>query len=219
VSRLSLEHLRPEATVLTCLKGIAEDRGYQVVCQPTAVSVEMDLPDTWEEYLGLLATKERHEVNRKLRNLYQAGRVAYRQVAGGDITGDIIDRFLELFSLSRDDKAAFMTARMEQFFRSVAGAMGTLRLLRFGILEMDALPVAMVMAFDYRDMIYLYNSAYDPQYQKLSVGLLSKVLCIRESIRAGRQRFDFMKGNETYKYHLGGRKVPLYSCRIDIERS
>jgi CelD/BcsL family acetyltransferase involved in cellulose biosynthesis len=49
------------------------------------------------------------------------------------------------------------------------------------------------------------------------VGLLCKVLCIKESIQEGKKRFDFLKGAETYKYHLGGGEVPLYSCQITIK--
>ena len=110
-----------------------------------------------------------------------------------------------------------MSARMESFFRSLAGAMAEIGLLRFGILELDTLPTAMIMCFDYNDCVYLYNSGYDPQYNSLSVGLLSKVLCIKESIQEGKKRFDFLKGDETYKNHLGGRKIPLYNCQITIK--
>lgn len=216
IKRLSLEHLRPEATVLTHLKGIAASRGYRVVCRPTAVSVEMALPADWEGYLGRLEIKQRHELRRKLRNLYKTAAIDYRYTEGGQNISTLMDNFLSLFVLSQADKAAFMSPRMEKFFRSMALAMDRAGLLRFGVLRLDRQPVAMVMAFDYLDSVYLYNSAYDPQYQSLSVGLLSKVLCIQESIRLGRRCFDFLKGDESYKYNIGGQKVPLYSCQIDI---
>ena len=95
--------------------------------------------------------------------------------------------------------------------------MALARLLKLGVLELDTLPVAMIMCFDYNGCLYLYNSGYDPQYTSLSVGLLSKVLCIKESIQEGKKRFDFLKGDETYKHHLGGREVPLSRCRITIK--
>ena len=87
-------------------------------------------------------------------------------------------------------------------------------LLRFGVLQLNASPVAAVMYFDYQDKVYLYNSGYDPQYSSLSVGLLCKVLCIKDSIQRQRKGFDFMKGAEVYKYRLGGREIPIYSCQI-----
>jgi len=128
-----------------------------------------------------------------------------------------MDTFLKLFSESREDKTTFMTAQMESFFRSLADTMVEAGLLRLGILELDMVPTAIVMCFDYHDCVYLYNSGYDPNYSSLSVGLLSKVLCIKDSIQKGRKRFDFLKGGESYKYHLGGREIPLYRCHIIIK--
>jgi CelD/BcsL family acetyltransferase involved in cellulose biosynthesis len=127
-----------------------------------------------------------------------------------------MDTFLKLFVVSREEKADFMTPQMESFFRSMADTMASIGLLRTGVLELDTRPVAMILGFDYNDCMYLYNSAFDPQYQALSAGLLSKVLCIKASIEEGKKRFDFLKGNETYKHHLGGREVPIYGCQISI---
>ncbi len=218
INHLDLRPLRPDSTVLTDLVGIARDRGYEVLCQPEDVSLELDLPSTWEEYLATLDKKQRHEVRRKLRRLWEAGEVKHRcvEVSRGEV-GDYTDTFLKLFSLSRAEKANFMTPEMESFFRSLAEAMAVIGLLRFGILELDTLPAAMTVGFDYNDSHYLYNSAYDPQYNSLSVGLLCKVLCIKESIEKGQKKWDFLKGGEPYKYQLGGQEIPLYSCQITIK--
>jgi CelD/BcsL family acetyltransferase involved in cellulose biosynthesis len=217
INRLDLGPLRPDSTVLTHLVAIAHNRGYEVLCREEGGSVELDLPSTWDEYLATLDKKQRHEVRRKLRRLWEAGKVDYRCLEVSQEVGDFTDTFLKLFSLSREEKANFMTTQMESFFRSLTESMAEIGLLRFGILELDALPAAMIMGFDYNDAMYLYNSTYEPNYGYLSVGLLSKVLCIKESIQRGRRRFDFLRGSEPYKYHLGGREIRLYSCQITIK--
>ncbi len=217
INHLDLKPLRPDSTVLTNLIGIARDRKYEVLCRKEGVSVELGLPATWEEYLTILARKQRHEVKRKLRRLRKAGNIDYRCVKVSQEVGDFMDTFLKLFSLSREEKTNFMTTRMELFFRSLAEAMAEIGLLRVGILKLNALPAAMTMGFDYNDSMYLYNSVYDPNYSSLSVGLLSKVLCIKESIQRGKKIFDFLQGGEPYKYHIGGREIPLYRCQIIIK--
>jgi CelD/BcsL family acetyltransferase involved in cellulose biosynthesis len=90
-------------------------------------------------------------------------------------------------------------------------------MLRLGVLELDGKSVAQIICFDYNNCIYLYNSGYDPDYVSLSAGLLSKTLSIKDSIESGRNKFDFLKGSEVYKYHLGGHEVPLYNCRITLK--
>jgi CelD/BcsL family acetyltransferase involved in cellulose biosynthesis len=88
--------------------------------------------------------------------------------------------------------------------------------LKLGVLELDRLPVATIMCFNYNERMYLYNSGYHPQYRSLSAGLLSKVLAIKVSIQEGKKRFDLLKGNEPYKYHLGGREVLISRCQITM---
>jgi len=217
INHLDLRPLRPDSTVLTNLVGIARKRGCQVLCNLEDVSLEIDLPYTWEKYLGTLIGKQRHEVRRKLRRLGEAGNVNYRTVEDSAAVHDVMDAFINMFSESGEDKATFMTAQMESFFRSLADTMAEAGLLRLGILELDMLPTAMVMCFDYNDCVYLYNSGYNPNYGSLSVGILSKVLCIKDSIQRDRKRFDFLKGREPYKYHLGGKEIPLYNCHIIIK--
>ncbi|MGQ9573092.1 MAG: GNAT family N-acetyltransferase [Dehalococcoidia bacterium] len=216
ITRLDLPALRADSTAASHLVRLAKDQGYAVCCQQENVSFELDLPPTWDEYLEMLTKKQRHEVRRKLRRLSQAGHVNYRLVDPSNRLPGTLDTFLKLFRESREDKAAFMTGRMESFFKSLAETMAPTGLLKFGILEFNASPVAALMYFDYRDHIYLYNSGYDPQYSSLSVGLLSKVLCIQDNIQRGKKRFDFLKGREVYKRRLGGREVPIYRCQIAL---
>jgi CelD/BcsL family acetyltransferase involved in cellulose biosynthesis len=212
VLRLDLVPLRPDSTVIKSLVKIAPRQAWQISCSHDDVSVELDLPATWEDYLQLLSGKQRHELKRKLRRLDEEGELNYRHST--DANRDDIDTFLRLFRESRQDKAAFLTPQMESFFRAAAGAMAEQGLLRLNMLELGEKPVAATICFDYKDTVYLYNSGYEPDYGWLSVGVISKALCIKDSIERNKKRFDFLKGGEDYKYHLGGQELPLYKCSL-----
>ncbi len=214
IRRLSLGPLRPSSVVLSHLVGLADQRGYEVSCTLEDVSLELDLPPTWEQYLAMLSQKQRHEVRRKLRRVRESGEVHYRIIGDIQALPDAMDLFLRLFQQSRGDKRAFLTGKRESFFRSLAKAMAQARLLTMGILALDCQPMAAIMCFDYNDTVYLYNSGYNPHYSSLSPGLISKILCIKDSIERGRGRFDFLKGAEEYKYRLGGKEIPLQRCEV-----
>lgn len=217
INQLNLDSLRPDATALVHLVEIARRRGYLVQTAKEDVSLTMELPATWEDYLASLAKKQRHEVRRKLRRLQEADNVRYGYLRVESSEAEkLTDTFLDIFSRGRQDKADFMTARMVRFFHSLALAMAGAGILRYGVLELDAIPVAMIMAFDYNETMYLYNSAFLPGYDSLSVGLLSKILGIQESINAGLKHWDFLKGTEDYKYQLGGREISLFNCQITL---
>jgi CelD/BcsL family acetyltransferase involved in cellulose biosynthesis len=105
---------------------------------------------------------------------------------------------------------------MEVFFKRLSNAMSEAGLLRFGRLRLGEKTVASIMCFDYNGIRYLYNSGYDPEYSSLSVGLLSKVYSVKDAIEQKMTQYDFLKGAEIYKYHLGGREMPISRVRIEL---
>jgi hypothetical protein len=124
--------------------------------------------------------------------------------------------FFELFKMSSDEKAAFLTDKMASFFEALVSAMAGSKILRLYMLELNDSPAAVSMCFDFNGTLHLYNSGFDQRFQALSVGSLCNVLSIKDAIKNGRKKYDFLKGAETYKYRLGGKEVPLYNCRIRL---
>lgn len=216
ITRLDLGAVRHDATVMKVLLPVAASQGCRVVCDQVAVSVEMDLPSTWDEFLSGLSGKERHEVRRKIRRLEHAAKVGVRLVEEPQAVARAMPVFLDLMRRSRAEKEAFMTPEMAAFFHTLTAAMAQVGLVKLFFLDLDNRPAAAALCFDYHGTVYLYNSGYDPQNRWLSAGLLTKVFTIRESIKYGRKKYDFLKGAEAYKYRLGGREVPLYRCQIEL---
>ena len=89
-----------------------------------------------------------------------------------------------------------------------------LGLLKLFFLEMDSETVATALCFDYAGSRMLYNSGYNPDYGYYSVGLLLNALCLQDAIEQGKEYFDFLRGSEPYKYHLGGKNRTLYQMVV-----
>ncbi len=213
-TELELRGLAAGSPTLALLPPLAGDRGFEVRVEREAVCPQLDLPSTWEDYLMRLGKKNRHELRRKMRRLNDVA-VDLRlfalktpaEVAGG------IDSFLNLMTL-RCDKAQFMTPQMERFFRRAAVALAEEGLVALYMLEMDGRRVASALCFEDENEVLLYNSGYDPELSYLSIGLISKALLLRNAIEEGRRHLDFLRGNEPYKYDLGGRDVEVHRCLI-----
>jgi len=216
VTRLELGLIRPDSSAFTRLLPEAEKLGCRVRCEPAERSYEIALPQTWNSYLDSLSGKERHEIRRKFRRLERAGMVNFRLVEDATIGNREIEAFLQLFRMNRPDKAAFMSNKMESFFRDLALRFAACGLLKLYFLELDEKPIATVMCFDYQSTRYLYNNGYDSRFGALSAGLLSKILSIKECFQAGIRTYDFLKGSEAYKQRLGGRPVSLYQCMLEL---
>ncbi len=217
IRSLQLGTLRHDSISLTQLPNLAKQMGYAVVCNQVAFSYEIILPRTWESYLYMLKGKQRHEIRRKLRRLNEAGHVQFRVLERLDEISEAMDTFFSLFKASRPDKSEFLTEQMVSFFRLLAQRMAQQGFLRMFFLDIDRVPAAGVMCFDYNDILFLYNNGYNPQFSNLSPGFLSKVYSIRNSIDQGKLRYDLLKGDEGYKKRLGSSPVPLYHLKIDLE--
>jgi CelD/BcsL family acetyltransferase involved in cellulose biosynthesis len=209
--------IRPDSRVALKLSPIASGFGAKSICEPDEVSIEKELPATFDDYLQSLDAKQRHEVRRKLRRLEEAGNISYQFITDPSSVPEFLEIFVKMFVESRTEKATFLTSQTEGFFRDIAMVMSEHGFLRSSILQLDKRPMASVFAFDYRDTVYLYNSGFDPDRSYLSVGILSKALLIKDSIERGKKKFDFLKGGEQYKYHLGGAEVQLQKCKIILK--
>ncbi len=215
VTRLRLDSVKPDSKAMTNLTGVSGEAGSPHTCQSTDVTIELDLPPSWDAYLDMLTAKQRHELERKLRRLERAGSINFHIIKDTDDVPSFMATFLELFVMN-PEKAAFMTERMKAYFQRLAMNMAEAGLFRGAVLELHGTTVASLLGFDYNGIVYLYNSSFDPQFSSLSVGVLSKVLFIKDSIENEKKRFDFLKGGEQYKYHLGGKAIPLFQCQVDI---
>jgi CelD/BcsL family acetyltransferase involved in cellulose biosynthesis len=216
ISRLHLQALRPDSSVMTHLTATANRFNRSVSCTSQDVSLELELPDSWDAFLAKLTGKQRHEMRRKLRRLYEAGRVRFRVADGVEEIREQMKTFLTLFKSNRFDKASFMNDQMAQYFQLLTGAMAGVGILKLFFLDIDDQPAAAALCFDYQSRRYLYNNGYDHRFSPLSVGLICKMLSIKDAIENGKKIFDFLKGAEPYKHRLGGKPVSLHRCIIDL---
>lgn len=214
-TELDLPSLAAGSLTLSHLPRLAESAGAKVEIEENETTPKAQLPATWDDFLAGLRKKDRHELRRKLRRLDRESE--YRQYAaetGGDALADSMSDFFRLLRASRDDKRAFMTEPRERFFMDIAREAAERGVFRLHFLEVNGERVAGCICFDHGDDSLLYNSGYDPAHYKLSVGLLNKALAMRSAIEDGRGVFNFLKGNERYKYNLGGQDESVFDMRI-----
>ena len=215
--QLDLYSVGEDSPTLEMLPSLARERGYLVDIAEEDVAPRIDLPPSWDDYLAGLSKKDRHELRRKLRRL--EGHENWRWFCVSDPTeaSARTDTFLALMRDSDPAKAEFLTKDREDFFRKLIAATAANGVLRLFFMEMDDKPVAASLCLDYDGVRMLYNSGHDPEYRYYSVGLLLHALSLRDALERGYRYFDFLRGNEPYKYRLGGSDHHLY--RITLQRS
>jgi CelD/BcsL family acetyltransferase involved in cellulose biosynthesis len=163
----------------------------------------LELPPTWEDYLGSLPSKLRHEIKRKAKKL-EADAGPFRIVTAG--TQDLVpllDRFVELHRLSEGPKGIFMVPGMEIFFRRLGERFLSSGAFRLHFIEVAGQLAAGTIGFRWGDRSYLYNSAFDRSWGALAPGMVLVGEDIRLAIEDGATGFDMLKGDYPYKYRFG----------------
>ncbi len=188
---------------------------WSVVARQEDVCPLIRLPADWDSYLDLLDKHQRHEVRRKLRKIEQAPAVRWRLSAAPDDLARDVEDFIALHQLSSADKDDFMTEPMKDFFRDVAQVMAARGWLALALLSVDNRPASALFSFTWQDQWLLYNSGYDPvNFKDLSTGVVLLARCIEHAIAHGYRIFDFLQGNEVYKYRLGGRNSEVWRLTV-----
>ncbi len=215
---VDLRGLRESSPTLEAVTAAAATAGFSTSREDEALSPRVCLPDTWDEYLQTLSKKDRHELRRKLRRLDTAGGdVVLKVVTEAEEASTGLDALFHLMRISSHHKEEFLDRPgMEAFFREMTATMAAEGMLRFYFLTFDGEPVASVLNFDLGGQLFMYNSGYDPAYSHYAVGLMSKTLLIKDAIENGRRCVDFLRGDENYKYDLGGKDQQVY--RVVLSR-
>ena len=200
------------------LAEMAAGRGYKVHTEVEDICPIIPLPSTWDEYLASLSKKQRHEIRRKIRRAEGGGQINWYIVNEERDLAAEVDAFIELHQKSHVDKDEFMDDQMKGFFHAAAQVLYEAGWLQLAFMEINGNKAATMLNFDYRDSILVYNSGYDPhKYARLSPGIVLLSYCIQRAIELGRAEFDFLRGDEQYKFRFGAQPTEIY--RLVIARS
>ena len=213
-TNLDLPSLPSGSPTLERLPELARAKNWEISVEEEETTPKAELPGSWDEFLAGLRKKDRHELRRKLRRLDRESENRQYAAANGDSLDGSMREFFTLLRASREDKSEFLTPDREKFFLDMAHELASRDQFRLYFLEVDGENVAACICFDYGDDFLLYNSGYEPDYSRLSVGLINKALSIRTAIEENRKVFNFLKGNERYKYNLGGRDEAVFHMSV-----
>ncbi|MGH2635603.1 MAG: GNAT family N-acetyltransferase [Actinomycetota bacterium] len=214
-----LRGLPDDRAWLSLLAGAAEAQGFgvEVADEPNGVAPSLELPGSYEEYLGRLPSKLRHEIKRKARKLETEAGPWHICLATHDTLEEFLDRFVDLHRTSEGPKGVFLQPGMEIFFRRLGEAFLPRGIFNLTFIELEGhRKLAGTIGFRFEGTYYLYNSAFDRQFEPVSPGMVLVAEDIRIAIEAGCSVFDLLKGDYAYKYRFGA--VPRTVRRLVVTR-
>jgi CelD/BcsL family acetyltransferase involved in cellulose biosynthesis len=197
-------NLLEDSPSIPVLQAEAQRRGWSWEIQNIDHAPHVPLPGDFETYLASLDKKQRHEIRRKMRRAAEGDhRVRWYIVRERERLEAEGEAFLNLMAHSAE-KAAFLTPAMRAQMRLILQAAFDGGWLQLAFLEIDGEKAAAYLNFDYANRIWVYNSGLNPDFRELSPGWVLLAHLLQWANENGRAEFDFMRGDEEYKYRFGG---------------
>lgn len=213
---LDLYNLPESSPTLPALQAAAAQRGWLYSQQRLQSCPSIPLPGDWEVYLSQIDKKQRHEIRRKMRRAEEFDPpVRWYIVSDAAQLESEIEDFLSLMAQD-PQKELFLTPLMRQQFHTSMQAAFRAGWLQLAFLEAGGQKAAAYLNFDYAGHIWVYNSGLNFSLRDLSPGWVLLGNLLQWANENQRKSFDFMRGDEDYKFRFGG--VARYVVRACVQR-
>ena len=200
---LDLYNVLDSSPTLAALEKSAVELGWSFRQEALQHSPYIPLPGDWETYLEGIDKKQRHEIRRKMRR-FESAEVPTRWMMTQDAAtlDEDIQTFLHLMEQD-DDKKAFLTPSMREHMALATRCAFEQGCLHLTFLEIDGEKAAGYLSFDYLNRLWIYNSGIDWRFSEYSPGWVLLGYLLKWANENQRTEFDFMRGDEQYKYRFG----------------
>ena len=214
-SAIDWYNLPDSSPTLAALKTESEIRGWTHLEEIYRPTPRIALNGDFEEYLSRVEKKQRHEIRRKMRRAIESERGVRWFISDMADPEAEIDAFLKLMEQD-SNKAGFLREPMRTQMREIICAAHENGWLWLAFLEADGQRIAAALNFDYGNKLWGYNAGVNRDFMDLSPGWVLLAHILQWCCENGRYEFDFMRGDEEYKYRFGG--VNKYVMRVKVTR-
>lgn len=214
---MDLYNLLDSSPSITQLAQSTAALGWGFTSEVTYHAPVIHLPGDWEQYLASLDKKQRHEVRRKIRRL-EENEVSSRWyiVQDEETLEEEINHFLGLMAQD-PEKEAFLTDAMVSTMTGAIRCAFEVGCLQLAFLEIGGQKAAAYLNFDYLNQLWIYNSGLNRDFYSYSPGWVLLAYLLRWANENGRSSFDFMRGDEDYKYRFGA--IDRFVHRVTISKA
>jgi CelD/BcsL family acetyltransferase involved in cellulose biosynthesis len=204
------------------LFGLPEDSRFARVAEGRLLLMErveapvLDLSEGWGAvYEKKTTSKKRNLHRRRRRQLEELGAVEVEVASTPEALGRALEDAFDLHRRrweGRPDTSGFATPEGEAFHRAATQALAADGIPRIVTLRLDGRAVAFHYYMALWGGMYVYRLAFDPEFSRVSPGLVNTLDAITAAGDEGATRVEFLGSNERYKVELADRYAPMFQA-------
>lgn len=164
----------------------------------------ISLPKSTDAFMYSLDNTFRRDLRRCLRNLERdCGKIELKKYCELGSVEDGLGVFFGLHQerwVSKLGKGVFNTQKIRDFYINMTKQWAENGWLALYFLTVKGEPIAAQYCIEYQEKIYYALSGFSMEYSKYSPGNVLTLKIIEDCIQRGVREFDFMKGDEPYKF-------------------
>lgn len=181
----------------------------------------IELPSSWEEYLGLLSKSHRKQVRRVERRLLENDRAVLHTADDPQQLSRAMQILTDLHMQRRQslgENGCFSSKNFSGFLNEAATQLLEQGRLQLHWLELDGTPAAAEFHLRGGGVTYAYQAGVDPQRLDEEPGRMINIATLQKAIADGQQGFDFLRGDEPYKAHWRAQPCGSVTWRVAPRR-
>jgi len=215
-----------ETASLTCLddtggypsrlQATLQTSGRSIRLRPDVACPTASLPGSWEEYLQQLSSNFRSQVRRSYKQIDGKDQPQFRspdQSEAEAFAGELI-RLNRTRMQAKGEVSSLQDEAFRRFLKEAIPYMAAHGLAWMDTIERNGEVLGAALNFVHGDTVYYYMGGFDSRVNKLRPGTALFASIIQRSIDAGFARYDFLRGDEPYKYRWGAEDMMTHRIVI-----
>jgi CelD/BcsL family acetyltransferase involved in cellulose biosynthesis len=219
---VDLQEIPEGSTTAKLLPELAEAARTPAEVTVQSICPVIQLPSEPGAYFASLSSKFRKNLSWYERRLRKEHTLSVDFLDNGPRLEQDLQAFFRLYRKSFSDRPSAREVIGDEFAalrQEVATRFAMQGSFQLALLRVDGHEVAGELSFLYRRTFYAYNSCHDPAWKRGSVGSILRGQVIRRAIVTGCQEYDFLRGEEPYKYTWGATSRRHVGIRMIRESS
>lgn len=214
---INLENLGQNSETISILENLCEaNKSFRFKAVASSVCPQINLDSDWESVLN--QSKRKDNFKRRLKKLEKVEGFEFRSVTDKNEISAAFERFAVLHEKRWEKDGGSEATGLPQlmaFHRAVVEDLAEKDLVRFDEIWAEGECRASVYGLDKGKTFYYYNAGYDLDWANMSVGMVLIGLSIRAAISRGNTTYDFLRGEENYKFDWSNSQENLVTIKLN----
>lgn len=214
---INLENLSEDSATNSILENLCKvDKSFRFKSINSSACPQINLETGWENVLS--QSKRKDNFKRRLKNLEKVNGFEFRSITDKNEISEAFERFAFLHEKRWEKDGGSEATGLPQlldFHRVVVENLAEKNLIRFDEIWAAGKCRASIYGLDNGEVFYYYNAGYDLNWANYSVGMVLLGLSIKTAISRGNKVYDFLRGEETYKFDWSNAQENLVTIKLN----